>query len=246
MCDGWEKKPEGWEFINYKNYSNLKYLKKIDLNYDYDAIIVLAGGINKKGMVHKWVERRLDVAYQLHKSSKKIIICLGGGSYHVQPIMNKNNFVIHESTSCSEYLISLGVNSFYIYKEWASYDTIANAFFGFTNFIIPMKLKNIIIITSEFHMPRSKVLFDWLNSAYDNICNINYISVTDKDIDDSTISIRLKREKKSLKNLLRNIVLKYVKLKDIHKWFFTEHKAYCSNSELIRVNNISIEEKKSY
>ena len=143
--NGWEKKPEGWEFINYQNYNNLKKLAKIDLDYEYDAIFVLAGGIDKEGYVHKWVERRLDVAYQLHKSSNKKIICLGGGSYHIPPITNKNNFVIHESTSCSEYLISLGTDPKYIFKEWSSYDTIANAMFNLAN----SKNEKNTIITSD-------------------------------------------------------------------------------------------------
>ena len=47
-------------------------------------------------------------------------------------------------------IINLGVCPNMIYKEWSSYDTIANGFFAFTNFIIPLKQKNIILITSEF------------------------------------------------------------------------------------------------
>lgn len=244
--NGWDKKPEGWEFINYQNYNNLRNLQKIDLNYNYDAIFVLAGGIDKEGYVHKWVERRLDVAYQLHKSSNKKIICLGGGSYHISPIMNKNNFVIHESTSCSEYLISLGADPKYIFKEWSSYDTIANAIFAFTNFINPFNLKNVIVITSEFHMPRSKCLFDWINNANGQKTKINFISVSDEDLDKNIISVRRERERNSLKGLLRNVICKYHKFSDILNWFYTEHKAYCSNSELIREINISEEEKKSY
>lgn len=244
--NGWEEKPEGWQFINYSNYNNLRKLENIYIDYDYDAIFVLAGGIKKNGMVHKWVERRLDVAYQLHKSSKKIVICLGGGSYHIPPITNNNNYVIHESTSCSEYLINLGMDPKYIYKEWFSYDTIANALFAFTNFIIPMKLRKIIIITSEFHMSRSKTLFQWINNSYNNICNIKFISVTDEDIDDNIIKQRIERERNSLNSLLKNVITKYTKLEDIHRWFFTEHKAYCSNSELIRENVITESEKSSY
>ena len=81
------------------------------------------------------------------------------------PILNRMGYTIHESTSCAEFLIKRGIPSTNIYKEWASYDTIANGYFMFLKFILPFKMKKILVITSEFHMDRTRVILQWL-------CNI--------------------------------------------------------------------------
>lgn len=244
--NGWENKPLGWENINMKYNMSYDNLESIDLHDNIDGIFVLAGGIDKNGLCHEWVKRRLKLAYQLHTIHDTPVFCLGGGSYHIEPILNKNNFVIHESTSCSEYLINIGVNPNKIYKEWGSYDTIANGFFSFVNFIIPLKLKSVAIITSDFHMPRTTSIFMWFKKLFNIDIIFNFLSVSDENIDDELISSRREREKRSLNSLETNIISKINDINTFHSWFYTEHKAYCSNSELLRVLDISEHEKKSY
>ena len=237
--DGWDKKPNNWENIDFK-YNIVNNKNRIELinNIELDGIFVLAGGINCKGLCHPWVINRLNLTYNIYTKTNSKIFCIGGGTYHKPPILNKKKFTIHESTSCSEYLINLGVNPKKIYKEWSSYDTIANGFFSFTNFIIPLKLKNIILITSSFHMNRSKLIFEWFKNIFNSNVEIIFIEASDENINTDIINLRTKREIKSSENLKT--------IEDVHKWFFTEHKAYCSNSELIRENILSNDEKKSY
>ena len=245
-ADGWDKKPNDWENIDFK-YKNLI---KNDINLindvNLDGIFVLAGGINDKGLCHPWVINRLNLAYKIYTKTNSKIFCIGGGTYHKPPILNKRKFAIHESTSCAEYLINLGVNSKNIYKEWSSYDTIANGFFSFTNFIIPLKLKKIILITSAFHMNRSKLIFEWFKNIFDSNVEMIFIEASDENIDTDIIKIRTEREKKSSENLKINVINKLKTIEDVHKWFFTEHKAYCSNSELLRVDLLNEQQKKSY
>jgi len=242
--DGWNKKPEGWEEVNIYDHNNIT--DKLDIAFNYDSIFVLAGGINQNGECHEWVKRRLDLAVKLYNFSNENIYCLGGGSYHVPPILNKKKFTIHESTACAEYLIGKGVKSKKIFKEWSSFDTIANGVFGFNNFIVPLKLKKIVVITSNFHMNRSKAIFNWINSLYNNIIEIKFLSVSDKNIDDELISIRTTKENKSLENLKKNVILKYSSLQEMLNWFYTEHKAYCSTSEMDRSVLIDEDTKKTY
>jgi hypothetical protein len=244
--DGWDNKPDGWEKLHMIYDVSTSILQELNINTDIDGIFVLAGGIDKNGLCHEWVRRRLDLAYQIHKSNDKPIFCLGGGSYHISPILNKSNYVIHESTSCSEYLINLGVSPNKIYKEWSSYDTIANGFFGFTNFIIPLKLKSIVLITSEFHIPRSKAIFLWMKQIFNIDIRIEFLSAADENLDEEVIKSRTDREKKSLNLLKKNVINKVHTIEDFHKWFYTKHNAYCSNSELIRKQCINDKEKKSY
>ena len=232
---------KGWE--NIKDFKNNYKILDID---NCDGIFVLAGGINNKGKCHPWVINRLDLAIEYYHKYNQNIYCLGGGTYHKPPILNDSKFCIHESTSCAEYLISKGIPPNKIYKEWSSYDTIANGFFGFLHFIIPLKLKNIILITSNFHMNRSKAIFEWLKNIHNLDIKINYVIATDDDIDSELIQIRTKREIKSLDSFNNNIVSKINDFDTAHKWFYTEHKAYSSHSEIIRENVINEKEKDSY
>jgi len=91
-----------------------------------EAILVLAGGQLPGGGVPIWVERRLDKALQLQKLNgpECCIVCLGNGTPHRRPVLTPEGFVIHESTSCAEYLIDKGAPVSVLLKEWGSYDTI--------------------------------------------------------------------------------------------------------------------------
>jgi len=244
--EGWIKKPSGWEQLDKKRKLSIKNLPFLEKKFEIEGIFVLAGGIDNFGNCHPWVKRRLDLSYQIHKNTNKPIFCLGGGSYHIPPILNKNNYIIHESTSCSEYLIDLGVSPNNIYKEWSSYDTIANGFFSFVNFIIPLKLKSIVLITSEFHLPRSKAIFLWMKEVFFIDIKIEFLSASDENLDEEIIKSRTEREKNSLNSIKEQIINKIHTIEQFHKWFYTEHNAYCSNSELIRKQSISDKEKKSY
>lgn len=246
--DGWAKKPKYWE-----SSDNLFLIPELIIQDNIkkdskkvDGIFVLAGGIEPSGNCHPWIKDRLYLAYQYYKHNPVSIFILGGGSYHMKPIVNKNGYIVHESTSCSEYLIGLGVNPSHIYKEWSSYDTIANGFFGFSHFVLPLKLSSIILITSEFHMPRSKEIFDWMKKCFQNDIEINYISSSDHQIDKEVLECRAQREKQSLENLKTKVIDYCDTIEKFHKWFYTEHKAYCSNSEIIRTCEVNEDERKSY
>ena len=148
--------------------------QEFNKEYAIDAIFVLAGGLKNHNTLNDWVIDRLDLAYDIYSKTNVKIICMGGGTYHKPSIINEYGYTVHESTICADYLVELGVNPKDIYREWSSYDTIANGYFAFMNYIYPLKLKNILVITSEFHMERVKIIFNWINSIS---LNINVISL---------------------------------------------------------------------
>ena len=127
-----------------------------------------------------------------------------------------------------------------IYKEWASYDTIANGYFMFLKFILPFKMKKILVITSEFHMDRVRVILQWMCNIFDSDINIVY-KHTDNILDGLDIKCRIEREKKSIESLQKKVIHKVKNLEEFNRWFYTEHKAYASNSELLRENEPVIE-----
>jgi uncharacterized SAM-binding protein YcdF (DUF218 family) len=240
--DGWNKKPAGWENIE-NEYLNMKTINTTSKKFykePIDGIFVLAGGIDKDGLCHPFVKDRLDKVYEMYtKANPGRIFCIGGGSYHTPPIINSSHYVIHESTSCAEYLIKKGILPQHIYKECASYDTIANGYYSFTNFIIPLKLTRIALITSEFHMERAKTIFDWMKQLFHYDINILYVSTTNNSLNEKILAIRQERENNSVRNLQKNVIITYNTLEHFHTWFYTEHKAYCAQSELTRNTDIT-------
>lgn len=204
-------------------------------------IVVLAGGVKDNGLVNDFVLKRLDYAIKLYNkfNNNCKIICLGGGTYHKPPVLNNTKYVIHESTSCAKYLFSKNVPPSAIYREWASYDTIGNGYYFYTNYVIPLNIKNIYIITSDFHIKRTKIIFNFFNNIFKTSLNINYISTENYNMNENTLKIRRERENNSNHVFIKNIVNKIFTVQDFSIWFYTQHNAYKSIINYTNNNNIN-------
>jgi vancomycin permeability regulator SanA len=237
---GWENKPIGWEYIDLhieKSGTNTIINKK----YDIDAIFVLAGGLKDHNTLNDWVVDRLNLAYNIYLKTKVKIICLGGGTYHKPSIINDYGYAVHESTVCADYLIELGVNPKDVYREWSSYDTIANGYFAFMNYIYPLKLRNVLVITSEFHMERVKMIFNWINSLSLNV-NVQYHASV--DLEEYNLTDRINREKESIEKL--NILIRRIdSLEKFTKWLYEDHNAYCADT-MIHKSGTQLEKNDTY
>lgn len=187
-------------------------------------IFILAGGLTDTGNNNQWVIERLDKAIELDICNNSLFYCIGGGTYHKPPLLDINKYTIHESTTSAKYLINNNIPANRIYTEWSSYDTIGNGFFSFLNFIIPLKLKSIYIITSVFHMERTKLIFDFFNKLFDAKIIIKYIE-TKNNMDFELLSIRSQREKNSYINFT-DTIKSINTLSDFYIWFYNDHSAY--------------------
>jgi hypothetical protein len=241
--DGWLTKPSHWNDFDLDEYEDDILNTNLQQYDDYKYLIVLAGGLDHLGRNHPWVKDRLDVALRLYEKCERKIIILGGGTYHKPPHMNRANFVIHESTMGAKYLMDHGVTPGNIYREWASYDTIANAYFGFLNFIKPLELRHVLVITSDFHMERSKLLFDWMLKLFylkkekdpfkeleeresNPIPQLDYLEVSTKYLDSEIMQARFQREQRSALNVKQGLIPRIANLQEFHEWFYQEHQAY--------------------
>lgn len=83
----------------------------------------------------------------------------GAGTPHKPPVLGPTKYVIHEATSCASYLLAKGIPSSDILKETCSYDTVGNAYFSLTVHAIPAAWRRLAVVTSDFHMPRTRELF---------------------------------------------------------------------------------------
>ena len=191
------------------------------------AIFVLTGGLDDEGDINNWTKCRLNLAMHHYHAGTKII-SLGGRTYHKPMLLDINGRAIYEAAKCSEYLIAMGIPKKDIYKEIASMDTIGSAYFAFTNYILPMSWTKIMVITSEFHIVRTKIIFDWMKKLFQSNVEIYYDTATDEDIDAEILSARKTREQNGVENVTR-LVSKITNVKDFCAWFYEEHDAYRSH-----------------
>lgn len=223
--DGWEKT---------KEIDKVKKKIQENENTSIQYIFVLAGGLQDNGEAHEFVKIRLDKAIELYNHYKDFqqckIIVMGGGTYHKPPILNDSNYVIHESSSCALYLTQQGnIDPKDIYREWSSYDTIANGYYAYLNYIQPLNIKEFVLITSEFHMPRAKVIFDYFNDIiFHSQLQIHFVETENNGINKDVLQERCERENNSKINFEKNIVNKIRTMRDFSKWLYEEHGAYKS------------------
>ena len=90
-----------------------------------------------------------------------------------------------------EYLVRSGIDESRILTERWSHDTIGNAYFTRIIHTNQLNLKKILIITSEFHMPRSKAIFKWvfgLNNSFLNQYKLSFDTSSDLGLNSEIIN----------------------------------------------------------
>ncbi|MFH1978484.1 MAG: YdcF family protein [Candidatus Aenigmatarchaeota archaeon] len=191
----------------------------------YDAIIVPGGGLDPNGTPHSWVKKRLDKALEVY-TGKEFLIVLSRGTTHKPPILDKKGFPIDEATSSSEYLLKKGVDRKNIRAERSSFDTIGNAYFSRVIHTDPMGLKNILVVTSKFHMTRTKSIFKWIFNL--EPLRVKYkIDFLESDDGMRANLTKLKHEReRSRLNQIKERQKRIKTLLQLHEWLFTEHDAY--------------------
>ena len=161
----------------------------MDINFQKSAI-VLGGGIKKVtlgGSMQYFpdaqVIERLDRAYRLY-IEKEIDCIITTGKYskriphdksitpHTEAEVGKKfllDKIKHDNTKISPELFAQS-----IFTESDSVDTIGNAWFAKQLCLLPYNIKHCIIITSDYHMDRSRAIFDWiLGDSY----STDYLSI---------------------------------------------------------------------
>ena len=209
----------------------------------FDCILIPGGGFLDNGSLPPWTIARLDYAL-LQKDQCRWIALLSGGTVHKPPPLNTNGFPIHESRLAAEYLINAGLDPKMILTEISSYDTIGNAYFSRVLFSEPLRLSKLLVVTSEFHMPRTRAIFEWIYNLPPSSIkyNIEFVRTPDADLASEILAARIQREKNSL-DKLEITKQKITTLKEFLIWFYSEHKAYAPN---LSPRPLSEDELKSY
>lgn len=210
---------------------------------NYDVIFIPTGGLDRQKKPNQWVLRRLKKAIEL-KNQTRFIVPLGSGTPHKPVVLDKYSLQIKESVASANYLVSRGISKKRILVEKFSDDTIGNGYFSRLFFADPFNFKKVLVITSDHHMPRVRAIFEWIYSLTPkkNRYQLDFISVTDADINPKIIKARITKEKSSLKEVLR-LRKKIKTLADFHRWLFTKHAVY---SYGLKIRKISAKTLKTY
>ncbi len=194
----------------------------------FDCILIPGGGLLTDGTLPAWTRSRLDLACSL-ASQTRMIACLSGGTVHKPPPLTKEGFPVFESKAAASYLLNQGIKSSKIFCEISSYDTIGNAYFSRMLFCDPLALKAILVITSEFHLPRTEDIFKWVYNLPPRSApfQLTFRSAPNQGISPAALQARMAREAASQKKLQET--KKAIRtMKALHRWIYHEHAAYAA------------------
>jgi len=209
-----------------------------------DAIIVLGGGVpSGPSSPPEYVEHRCDAAAKVYELAKKhskdgneaspSILCLSAGTAHLSQLLDDAGLPIWESTASAAYLMKRYgdvIPSNAVFAETASYDTISNAYFSRSAFTEINGWRKLLIVTNEFHMDRTKAIFDWIFHAKNEAIissssipyELYYLSCDNVGLTPEAIRVRKEHEARGTRNVCNHLSTEYISLKDV--WtFLTQH-----------------------
>ncbi len=191
----------------------------------FDVVIIPGGGVRPGGELPPWVTPRLDRALEL--AGDAWLMPLSAGTPHRPPPLDARGFPILEARAGAEYLITRGADPRRILMEAASYDTIGNAYFSRVIHAIPRGFRRALVVTSEFHMPRTEAAFRWIwgMEAPGGTCALEFESVADAGHDAEMLALRRQKENAGMV-LLEELRKRIRSFSELHEWVFSQHGVY--------------------
>ena len=178
------------------------------------------------------------------------ILCLSAGTAHLPQLIGPDGYPIWESTASANYILrkttqqqqddgsrGLSLPSDHVFVETTSYDTIGNAYFTRTAHTDINGWRNLLVVTDEFHMDRTKLIFDWIfgaahggrssdESSSLNDYKLTYLSTPNVGLSEQAVTARTEREQSSAMNLRTKIIPNYSSLHEIYTFITQEHSLY--------------------
>jgi hypothetical protein len=197
-----------------------------------DACVVLGGGLGPDGSLPPWVLSRIDTAARLATTALRDttpVLCSGSWTPHKPAVVLPNGHALAESTSMAEVLLTQhGLSAQRILKESASADTVGNAYFTLTAHALPAQWKQVVVVTSSFHLQRTVGAFDWVFG----LAGLQpvYIASPDDGLSAAQLSARAAKEAEALATLRANAA-RITTLASFHAWLFATHACYSASRQ---------------
>lgn len=191
------------------------------------------------------------------------VVCLSAGTAHLPQYIASDGLPLWESTASASYLLShpeYPIPAERVFVETSSYDTISNAFFARTSFADVVnageggaggeggeerkrKKKSwtrILVVTSEFHVGRTRAIFDWVFGAPISSSSssssstttpigyeLYYLSCDDAGhLSREALDARRAHESRGEANVREHLSGRYPTLRDVWRFLVTKHDFY--------------------
>lgn len=120
------------------------------------------------------------------------------------------------------------------------------SYFARTQFADVLNWKRILVITTDWHMPRSKEIFEWVFEV-DTRPDISFVfeETPSVGLSDEAVGARTEREQKSLTSV-KKLREKFPTLADINLFLFTQHDLYAVKGLMKKQEKIDDKTMKSY
>ncbi|MDP2586258.1 MAG: YdcF family protein [Candidatus Komeilibacteria bacterium] len=203
----------------------------------YDAILIMGGGLTTKSELPLWAKARHDLGLKNFSGSKYIMSTSAGTVYKPRPL-DKKGFPIYEAAVGAKYLTQHGMPAKKILVEKYSWDTIGNAYFARQIFTETMRLKKLLVITSGFHMARTRAIFNWVFSLPPLAVKyqLDFLSAPDQGLAGEALKQRFKKEQAGLIDVL-NKKKKIKNMGQLSVWLLTQHAAYAYGKKIKKINS---------
>ena len=195
------------------------------------------------------------------------VLCLSAGTAHMPQLLSPVGLPIWESTASAAYLQSKHqIRNLFV--ETSSYDTIGNAWFARTTFADIMGWRRLLIVTNEvrivhasrrvccadslltvvvvteflsqFHMERSKAIFDWIFGLGRSDYDLSYLASPDVGLSEEAIQARREKEIKSLRSV-EALAKTYQSLPDVWTFLNEKHDLYTASKLIERGRNAPVD-----
>jgi hypothetical protein len=184
----------------------------------FNAVLIPGGGLTSAGEPLPWVCARLDAA--LAVEGEHLFVALSTGTVH------KPASAI-ESVASADYLMTRGIPRERIFVDKWSHDTIGNAYFARCMHCEPRSLHRLLVITSAFHMPRTRAIFEWVFSLPSSKFALEFQTTPDVGLAPDALTARIEKEAASLVRVAK-LRQRIRTLEQMHEFLFTEHEVYAT------------------
>lgn len=206
-----------------------------------DAILVLGGGAPPAPDAQlPFVAARCKAAAALWKAAAKKpkILTLSAGTAHVPQLLDARGSVVFEATASAAVIIGEGVPAEDVFVETTSFDTIGNAFYSRNDHCSLAGWRRLLVITSEFHLARTKAIFDWVYGAAgaepSGAYELSYLGTEDTGLKPAEVAARKAREQASTRNVVSSLAPGHQKLSSVREFLTTRHDLYSAKGLVAR------------